>query len=287
MMQKTTMTAAMVAAMLLSGCGRASMTQVARPTSTPAQAVIPSVAPLTEAADEAPLTETLPELVASPTPTPTPTPTPAAEDDAEKEADETADEEEEETEEEAEEAPQVSGNAYVKEIGKGSLNSANGLAVLADKIYVVDNARTGLFGKFAAVRVYEAASGDYTKLSFENLGLGGAKNLPTAVDRVKLAGTSIVAASATMTYTYDAEAKLQDSAEGTFALVTSAVDPKSGDTFKVAGDHIERFHGATKVVSFGEDQIGEAVSLAFGSDGALYVSDKGKKVVHHFAAAAN
>ncbi|MNS43951.1 hypothetical protein D3C72_763790 [compost metagenome] len=174
----------------------------------------------------------------------------------------------------------------MKSIGNGSLNSSHGVAVSGEYLYVVDNARTGLFGKFAAVRQYEIATGAYTKLSFENLAMMGAKNMPTTVTAVKVESGAIIASSPTLSYTFDATGKLLSSDETTFGLTTQVVDPKTGDTFKLNGSQVDRIHGGTVIASFGSDVIGQGNAIAAGADGSIFVSDKSKGIVHQFAPAA-
>lgn len=292
-MTKRVVLLGVISALLLSGCGKSAATQVARPIALGSSATKPTTptAPALTAAtpkptptpelieDEAGAELEEEETVAEPTPTPTPTPSAEAEEEEEEE-------EQPAEEEEEEEAPTVAGNAFVKSIGNGSLNSSHGVAVSGGSLYVVDNARTGLFGKFAAVRVYDIATGAYTKLSFENLAMMGAKNMPTTVTAVKVENGAIVASSPTLSYTFGIDGKLVSSDETTFGLTTQVTDPKTGDTFKLNGSKIDRIHAGTVIASFGDDVIGQGNAIAVGADGSLFVSDKTKGIVHQFAPAA-
>jgi hypothetical protein len=223
--------------------------------------ILPSVLPST-------LPSVLPSATPSPTPTPTPTPSASATPTPSP-------------------SPTLAPNAFIKAIGSGSLDSANGLAVAAGKLYVVDNARTGLLGKFAAVRVYDVASGAYAKLDFENIGWSGAKNMPTSVTRVKLEDGNVLAANDTTTYVYKPDASLLEQRTATFALPTQVTDPVSGDIFRLNGNKIERVHAGSVVASFGSDVITQGTSIAVDENGDLFVSDNSKATVYEFGPASN
>lgn len=297
----------LIAAMLASGCGRQTPAETARPialgakkaavtapaaTQETAAPIDTSEVPYEDLAGEEPATEAEEATdeeaateAASPSPTPTPTPTPSPTP--------SADEDEEEEEEASPSptptptpAPTAKANKFVKSIGNGSLHTANGIAIADGKLYVVDNQRTGLLGKYASVRVYDVASGEYDKLSFENIAWGGAKNMPATVTRVKLSAGKVLAADETTTYAFDlASADLIEKTEGTFPLVTEVKDPTTGDTFKLNGNKIDRLHDGEVVLSFGEDVLGGANAIAVSADGTLFVSEKTKGLVHQFAPA--
>jgi hypothetical protein len=293
-MTKRVVLLGVISALILSGCGKAAGTQVARPialgnTAKPTTPIAPALTratpkptPTPELVEDETDAEVIEEeeTAAEPTPTPTPTPTPVADSDDEDE------EEEQEDEEQEEEEATVKANEFVKSIGNGSLNSSHGVAVSGDHLFVVDNARTGLFGKFASVRRYEIASGDYTKLSFENIGNLGAKNMPTTVTAVKIKDGQVLAGNSAIVYTFGLDAKLVSTEEGAVSLTTQVTDPTTGDVFKLAGNEIQRLHAGKVLVSFGDDVIGEANAIAVGPDGSLFVSDKTKGIVHQFAPAA-
>lgn len=297
----------LISAMIVSGCGRQTPTDTARPialgakkATVTAPAAVESTQP-TDISDvpyedlsgEDPATEAdeatdeeEATTVASPSPTPTPTPTPSP----------TPSADEDEDEEEASPSPTptptptpsptAKANKFVKSIGNGSLHAALGIAVDSGKLYVVDNARTGLLGKYASVRVYDVTSGEYDKVSFENIAWGGAKNMPTSVTRVKISAGKLLAADETTTYAFDlATADLIEKTEATFPLVTEVKDPTTGDTFKINGSKIDRIHDGEVVLSFGSDLLGGANALAVTADGTLYVSESAKGLVHQFAPA--
>ena len=168
-------------------------------------------------------------------------------------------------------------------IGDGSLHSANGLAVSGNSVFVVDNNRTGLLGKFAAVREYDIATGDF-KTSFENIGWGGAKNLPTSVTHVKLEDGNILAADGVKTWTFSGDGALVSTADTTFVDPQEVTDAKTGDVFRIHGGKIDRVHGGDVLLSFGGDELDTPLALAIDGDGNLYVSEKSKGVVIVFSA---
>ncbi len=213
----------------------------------------------------------------------------AAKRDAEaaKEAEEAAKRKEEAKKKKAEEEAQEKAEKlerqtpkFSKAIGEGSLHAANGLAILDGILYVVDNARQGLFGKFAAVRSYEIATGEFQS-SIENIGWVGAKNLPTSVTRVKIKDGSLIAADGTKSYTFSLDGALTNTEDTTFTMPTEATTADGDDTYKIKGGTIVRYDDDDdKVCEFGEDELTEPVSIALDAEGNIYVSEKsGAKVV--------
>lgn len=302
----------LISAMIVSGCGRQTPAETARPIALGAKkaavttpAAVDATLPVdssdlndvpyedlsgedpyaTEADEATDEEEATPEASPSPSPTPTPTPSPTP----------SADEDEEDEEEASPSpsptptptpVPTAKANKFVKSIGNGSLHTAHGIAVSNGKVYVVDNQRTGLLGKYASVRVYDVTSGEYENTSFENIAWGGAKNMPATVTRVKIASGKLMAADETTTYSYDlASTDLIEKTEGTFPLVTEVKDPVTGDTFKLNGNKIDRIHDGEVVLSFGEDVLGGGNAIAVTADGTLFVSEKTKGLVHQFAPA--
>lgn len=176
---------------------------------------------------------------------------------------------------------------FKKIIGNGSLHSANGIAIASGILYVVDNARQGLLGKFAAVRSYETATGDF-KSSFENIGWAGAKNLPTSVNRVKIADGKILAGDDAKTYTFSSDGSLLETADASFALVTEVDVPGSEDAWKIKSGKVVRVDGDGDVLlTLSADEIAAPVSVAVDADGNLYVSDATKHAVVVFTAPAD
>lgn len=202
-----------------------------------------------------------------------------AEEAAAKKAEEKKKREEEEAREKAEKLERQTPK-FSKAIGEGSLHSANGLAVLDGILYVIDNARTGLFGKFAAVRSYDVATGDFQS-SIENIGWMGAKNLPTTVTRVKIADGQVVAADGTTSYSYTLDGTLMGTTDATFELPTEVTTADGDDVYKIKDGHVVRYDDdGDKVCEFGEDELTEPVSIALDAKGNIYVSEKsGAKVV--------
>lgn len=202
-----------------------------------------------------------------------------AEEAAKRKAEERKKREEEEAREEAEKLERQTPK-FSKAIGEGSLHSANGIAILDGILYVVDNARTGLFGKFAAVRSYDIATGDFQS-SIENIGWMGAKNLPTTVTRVKIAAGEITAADGAKSYTYTLDGTLMGTTDATFEMPTEVTTADGDDTYKLKDGHVVRYDDdGDKVCEFGEDELTEPVSIALDADGNIYVSEKsGAKVV--------
>lgn len=303
-MTKRVVLFSMISALLLAGCGKSTPAEVARPVplgNTKAQPVAPTVdeaqAPVYE---EYPSDGTLPaewaatdeaeeadeEAAAS-------TEEEIAEAEAAEEARKAAEEaarlakEAEEAEREAAEKAEREAEAklkkphtFAKSFGNGSLHTAQGLLIDDGTLFVVDNQRTGLLGKFAAVRVYDIETGDFLKRSIENIGWVGAKNMPTSVDRIQFEDGRLLAADSTTTYVFSlTDDKLVEKREGSFDLPTKVTNPKNKDVYRIAGNKIERVHDGDVKVSFGEDQITTATSIAVDADGTLYVSDI-KGLVH-------
>lgn len=197
-----------------------------------------------------------------------------------------AEEAERKAAEEAAAAKLKAPHTFTKSIGNGSLRSAQGLVLDGGKAYVLDNQRTGLLGKFAAVRAYDVASGDYLKLSIENIGWAGAKNMPATVSALKFENGQVLAADATTTYVFNlADAAFVEKREATFANQTEVKHPVNGDTYRLAGSKIERVHNGTVTVSFGEGQLTQGTAIAIDADGTLYVADA-KGLVHVFTTPA-
>lgn len=201
----------------------------------------------------------------------------AAKKKAEEEAKKQAEEEKKRAEEEAAaKAEKLARQTpkFSKAIGEGSLHSANGLAILDGILYVVDNARQGLLGKFAAVRSYELATGEF-QASFENIGWAGAKNLPTSVSRVKIVDGSVVAADGAKSYTFSLDGTLTNTEDVTFTMPTQVTTPDGDDTYKIEDGQIVRYDDDDdKVVAFGDDELDAPVSITLDASGNIYVSDK-------------
>ncbi|MFP5504141.1 MAG: hypothetical protein ACLGIN_16775, partial [Candidatus Sericytochromatia bacterium] len=192
-----------------------------------------------------------------------------------------------EAERAAAEAKLKAPHTHARVIGNGSLHTAQGFAIDNGQLFVLDNQRTGLLGKYAAVRVYDLASGDYLKRSIENIGWAGAKNMPATVNRIKIEGGQLFAADDTTTYVFSlTDDKLVEKREGTFANVTEVTNPKSDDVYKLNGNTIERIHDGEVKVAFGDDQLTQATAIAVDANGTLYVSDASGKV-HVFSQPAD
>lgn len=171
---------------------------------------------------------------------------------------------------------------YQRAIGEGSLHSASGISVSTEKVgdeekdylYVIDNARNGLlFGKYAAARKYEAASGQYMQMSFEDIGLGGTKNLPVTVTKVKVMNTKVIVADDINTWVFDAGANLLESRPGTFEMPAQIKLPNSEDHYKIADGKLQRTNASGEVlVTFGDEYVTNPRSLALDSVGNLYVT---------------
>lgn len=314
-MTKRVVLFSMISALLLAGCGKSSPADVARPValggnSAPiAQPIAPEMeapAPVYEeypadgtypAEWDAEEEEATPEVAASTAEEIAEAEAAAeaeaerlAEEEAERLAEEEAEREAEEAEraaeEAAEEAERAAAEAKLKAphthalvIGNGSLHTAQGFAIDNGQIFVLDNQRTGLLGKYAAVRVYDLASGDYLKRSIENIGWAGAKNMPATVNRIKIEGGQLFAADDTTTYVFSlTDDKLVEKREGTFANVTEVTNPKNDDVYKLNGNTIERIHDGEVKVAFGDDELTQATAIAVDAEGTLYVSDASGKV---------
>ncbi|MEB3328920.1 MAG: hypothetical protein VKQ33_06775 [Candidatus Sericytochromatia bacterium] len=174
--------------------------------------------------------------------------------------------------------------AFVRAIGEGGLHGALGLALDGANLFVVDNGRTGLLGKFASVRKYEIATGRFLK-SVEDIGLLGARNLPTSVDRVKVQGGRILAANPSSTWTFDNTGTLMTTTAGSFDVVTSVAVPGSTDSYRIHAGKLQRVKAdgdvrltlSTFDANGQEETIGNPVALAVDGVGTLFVTDNGSK----------
>ena len=213
----------------------------------------------------------------------------AAEEAAEREAEEAAEREaakkkkaEEEAKKKAEKLAKMTPK-FKKAIGEGSLHAAMGLAVSDGILYVVDNARQGLLGKFAAVRSYDLTTGDFLS-SFENIGWAGAKNMPTSVTRVKIVDGGVAAADGATTYKFDLTGGLLEQTTATFPLPTE-VEVDDDLSYRLEDGKIERLdEDGDDVLSFGEDELEDPISIAVDSAGNIYVSERSTPKVVVFSA---
>jgi hypothetical protein len=174
--------------------------------------------------------------------------------------------------------------AFDRAIGQGGLHAALGFALDGANMLVVDNARTGLLGKFSSVRKYEIATGKFLS-SVEDVGLMGARNLPTTVDRVKVQGGKILAADASSTWTFDNTGILMTTVAGSFDVVKSVSVPGSTDRYRIHDGKLQRVEADGDVrltlsafeASGEDDAIGNPVALAIDASGTLFVTDNGSK----------
>ncbi|MEB3196269.1 MAG: hypothetical protein VKP62_03605 [Candidatus Sericytochromatia bacterium] len=167
---------------------------------------------------------------------------------------------------------------YSRVIGEGGLYGAQALCISSGSIYVVDNARTGLLGPFAAIRKYDLATGEYAKLSFENLGLLGVKNLPVGIKAVKVENTKVITTDGTTQWTFDAGANLLKSEPGSFAPPAKLTLPGKTDSIVIKDGVLQRVEAdGDLVVTFGQKEVNKATALALDEAGNLYVCDAGPK----------
>lgn len=173
---------------------------------------------------------------------------------------------------------------FDRAIGQGGLYGALGIALDGANLFVVDNDRTGLLGKFSSVRKYEIATGKFLS-SMEDVGLLGARNLPTSVDRVKVQGGKVLAADKASTWTFDNTGILMTTVAGSFDLVTTVPVPGSTDSYRIASGKLQRVEAdgdvrltlSTFEAGGEEEAIGNPVALAIDSTGTLFVTDDGSK----------
>jgi hypothetical protein len=173
---------------------------------------------------------------------------------------------------------------FDRAIGQGGLRGALGIALDGANMFVVDNARTGLLGKFSSVRKYEIATGKFLT-SVEDVGLMGARNLPTTVDRVKIQGGKILAADASSTWTFDNTGILMTTVAGSFDVVKSVAVPGSTDLYRIHDGKLQRVEADGDVrltlsnfeANGEDDAIGNPVALAIDAVGTLFVTDNGSK----------
>ena len=319
--------AGVVAAIMLTGCGKKTPTGVARPVPLGDSAIAPAPTAPQNLDEIAPVEGELPtyeDATTEPVDPATPNATEAEDEDAaedEKAAEEAAkkaedeaaakkaaeeaakkaaedakqaeeaakrkkEEEEREAEEEAQEQAEKLARQtpkFSKAIGAGSLHSANGITIAGGILYVVDNARQGLLGKFAAIRSYDLATGDFQS-SIENIGWAGAKNLPTSVNRVKLDGGNLVAADGAKSYKFSLTGELLESVDATFPLPTE-VEADDDVTYRIKNGQIDRLdEDGDVVLSFGDDELDAPVSITLDEDGNIYVSESASAKVVVFSA---
>ena len=209
-----------------------------------------------------------------------------AEEEARKKAEEEARlkaEEEARKKAEAEALKQALTPAYDKALVGSGLSAVQGLAIDGTSIFVVDNQRSGLLGKYAAVRQYSLATGTFTR-SFENVGVLGFRNMPLTVDRVQIVNQTVVAADATKRYVFDMNGKLLRTEDGSLPATSFVVNSKTGHMMRLAAKGLERVQQNEIVVSFGQDQVSQPRSVVQDAQGNLYVSDGATNQVHLFKA---